>query len=188
MRHYSWQFTPLIHRAPFPTYRGQRPRAVTNATHKIQCQSAASGLPAVAGDAALDHFVAPAVACDDEAGQVATAETKPAKGDHDDELQQLTHRTSSGSLAIFAAIRRAAFFRRSRVFVDWSVPQADINFSASVQRTTFVLIKLHVIRPQGAWSHQDRGSHDLVLAHRSMPQACLMSKFMRPDAACHTTL
>jgi len=107
MRHYSWQFTPLIHRAPFPTYRGQRPRAVTNATHKIQCQSAASGLPAVAGDAALDHFVAPAVACDDEAGQVATAETKPAKGDHDDELQQLTHRTSSGSLAIFAAIRRA---------------------------------------------------------------------------------
>jgi len=84
MRHYSWQFTPLIHRAPFPTYRGQRPRAVTNATHKIQCQSGASGLPAVAGDAALDHFVAPAVACDDEAGQVATAETKLAKGDHDD--------------------------------------------------------------------------------------------------------
>src|SRR5215472_4530302 len=100
MRHYSWQFTPLIHRAPFPTYRGQRPRAVTNATHKIQCQSGASGLPAVAGDAALDHFVAPAVACDDEAGQVATAETKLAKGDHDDELQQLTHRTSSGSFAI----------------------------------------------------------------------------------------
>jgi len=108
----------------------------------------------------------------------------------------LNHRTphvrwrlsSSGSLAIFAAIRRAAFFRRSRVFVDWSVPQADINFSASVRRTTFILIKLHVIRPQGAWSHQDRGSHDLVLAHRSMPQACLMSKFMRPDAACHTTL
>src|SRR6516162_1346355 len=108
MRHYSWQFTPLIQRAPFPTYRGQRPRAVTNATHKIQCQSGASGLPAVAGDAALDHFVAPAVACDDEAGQVATAETKLAKGDHDDELQQLTHRTSSGSFAIFAAIRRAS--------------------------------------------------------------------------------
>src|SRR6516225_7628545 len=126
MRHYSWQFTPLIHRAPFPTYRGQRPRAVTNATHKIQCQSAASGLPAVAGDAALDHFVAPAVA-DDEAGQVATAETKPAKGDHDDELQQLTHRTSSGSFAIFAAIRRASSRVSSLSSMSALPPKADIR-------------------------------------------------------------
>jgi hypothetical protein len=38
-----------------------------------------AGLPVVAGDAALDHFVAPAVASDDEGGQVATGEAKPAE-------------------------------------------------------------------------------------------------------------
>jgi hypothetical protein len=56
-----------------------------------------AGLPVVAGDAALDHFVAPAVASDDESGQVATAEAKPAERRHDDELQQLTHCSSSGA-------------------------------------------------------------------------------------------
>jgi hypothetical protein len=50
-----------------------------------------AGVPVVASDAALDHFVAPAVACDDESGQVATAETKRAERCHDDELQQVTH-------------------------------------------------------------------------------------------------
>ena len=55
----------------------------------------------------LDHF-APAVARDDEAGQVATAEAKRAESHHDNELQQLAHRSNSGSLAIFTAIRRAS--------------------------------------------------------------------------------
>jgi hypothetical protein len=50
-----------------------------------------AGLPVVTGDTALDHFVAPAVACDDKGDQVATAEAKRAERCHDDELQQLTH-------------------------------------------------------------------------------------------------
>src|ERR1700720_1345241 len=66
-----------------------------------------AGLPVVASNAALDHFVPPAVACDDEGGQVATAEAKRAKARYDDELQRLTHCSSSGSLTILAAIRRA---------------------------------------------------------------------------------
>jgi hypothetical protein len=50
-----------------------------------------AGLPVVAGDTALDHFVAPLVACDDEGGEVAAAEAKSAESDHDDELQTFTH-------------------------------------------------------------------------------------------------
>jgi len=55
----------------------------------------------------LDHF-APAVARDDEASQVTTAEAKRAESHHDNELQQLAHRSNSGSMAIFTAIRRAS--------------------------------------------------------------------------------
>ncbi len=51
-----------------------------------------AGVPVVAGDAALDHFVAPFVACHDERGEITAAKAKRAKGPHDDELQQLTHR------------------------------------------------------------------------------------------------
>jgi hypothetical protein len=40
-------------------------------------------------------------------GRRGATEAKPTKGDHDDELRQLTHRTSSGSFATFTAIRRA---------------------------------------------------------------------------------
>jgi hypothetical protein len=47
-------------------------------------------------------------ACNDEAGEKAAAETKRAESHHDDELQWFTHRNSSGSLAMFAAIRRAS--------------------------------------------------------------------------------
>jgi hypothetical protein len=46
------------------------------------------------GDAALDHFVAPFIACDDERGEIAAAKTKPTKANHDDGLQQ--HLGSSG--------------------------------------------------------------------------------------------
>jgi hypothetical protein len=47
-----------------------------------------AGLPVVAGNAALDHFIAPLIARHDERGEIATAKAKPAKGDHDDDLQQ----------------------------------------------------------------------------------------------------
>ena len=47
-----------------------------------------AALPVVASDAALDHFVAPFIACHDEAGKVAAAKAKPAKGNHYDDLQQ----------------------------------------------------------------------------------------------------
>jgi hypothetical protein len=47
-----------------------------------------AGRPVVAGDAALDHFVAPLIACHDEGSEVAAAEAKRAKCNHDDELQQ----------------------------------------------------------------------------------------------------
>jgi hypothetical protein len=50
-----------------------------------------AGVPVVAGDAALDHFVTPPVPRHEEGSKVAAAEAKPTKGDHDDELQQLTH-------------------------------------------------------------------------------------------------
>src|SRR5262249_1130867 len=62
-------------------------------------------LRVVAGDTMLNHF-APAVACDDEAGQITTAEAKGAESRHDNELQQQLAHRSSGSLAMFAAIRR----------------------------------------------------------------------------------
>jgi hypothetical protein len=65
-------------------------------------------VPIVTGDAALDHFVAPLVARHDECGQVAEAKAKRGERRHDDELQLFTHCTISGSLAIFAAIRRAS--------------------------------------------------------------------------------
>src|SRR4029077_19074277 len=47
-----------------------------------------AGLPVVAGDTALDHFIAPLIARHDERGEVAAAKAKPAKSDHDDDLQQ----------------------------------------------------------------------------------------------------
>ena len=50
--------------------------------------------PVVAGDTALDHFVAPPIACHDERGETAAAKTESAKGYHDDELQKLTHTLS----------------------------------------------------------------------------------------------
>ena len=52
------------------------------------------GRPVVAGDTALDHFVAPPIACHDERGETAAAKTENAKGYHDDELQKLTHTLS----------------------------------------------------------------------------------------------
>jgi hypothetical protein len=64
-------------------------------------------LRVVLSHAALDHFAAPVFACDDEAGEKAAAETKRAESHHDDELQWFTHRNSSGSLAMFTAIRHA---------------------------------------------------------------------------------
>jgi hypothetical protein len=39
-----------------------------------------------------------------------TDETKRAESHHDDELQWFTHRNSSGSFAMFTAIRRASSF------------------------------------------------------------------------------
>jgi len=67
-----------------------------------------AGVPIVAGDAALDHLVAPLVARHDEGGQVAEAKAKRCERRHDDELQQVTHRTISGSFTISAAIRHAS--------------------------------------------------------------------------------
>jgi len=51
-----------------------------------------AGLPAVAGDPALYHFVAPMVACDNEGSQVFTAEAKRTERRDDNQLQQLIHR------------------------------------------------------------------------------------------------
>ena|SRR6516164_10358874 len=62
----------------------------------------------VVGNTALDHFAAPLIARHDEGSEAAAAEAKPAESHHDNELQQLAHRSSSGNLAIFAAIRRAS--------------------------------------------------------------------------------
>jgi len=47
-----------------------------------------AGLPIVAGDASLDHLVAPVVACHDESGQVATAEAQRGERRHDDEFRR----------------------------------------------------------------------------------------------------
>ena len=47
-----------------------------------------AGLPVVAGDTALDHFVAPMVACDDEAGEVAAAEAKCPERNHNENLEK----------------------------------------------------------------------------------------------------
>jgi hypothetical protein len=62
-----------------------------------------AGLPVVAGDSALDHFVAEAVARNEEGDAVAAAKAKRAERRHDDELQQLTHRSSSGATPTPAA-------------------------------------------------------------------------------------
>src|SRR5262249_26193382 len=82
-----------------------------------------AGVPIVAGDAALDHFVAPLVARHDEGSEEAATEAKRTEGHQDDELQQLTPRTSSGSLAMFAAIRRASSLVSSLVAESPSRPQ-----------------------------------------------------------------
>jgi hypothetical protein len=47
-----------------------------------------AGRPIVAGDAALDHFVAPLIARHDERGEIAAAEAKRAERHHNDDLQQ----------------------------------------------------------------------------------------------------
>ena len=60
------------------------------------------------GDTALNHFVTPFVARHDERGDNTATKAKRAERHGDDELQQLTHRNNPGSLAMFAAIRRAA--------------------------------------------------------------------------------
>jgi hypothetical protein len=52
-----------------------------------------AGLPVVARDVALDHFVAPFVACHNERGEIAAAKAKRAKARHNDELQRFTHRS-----------------------------------------------------------------------------------------------
>src|SRR5215468_1174832 len=55
-----------------------------------------AGVPIVAGDAALDHFVAPLVARHDEGSEVAATEAKRAERHHNEGLQeQLAHRSSS---------------------------------------------------------------------------------------------
>ena len=49
-------------------------------------------LPVESSDLALDHFVAPFVACHDEGSEIAAAEAKRAKRHHNDDLQpQLAH-------------------------------------------------------------------------------------------------
>jgi hypothetical protein len=45
------------------------------------------GLPVVASDPALDHFVSPFVARHDERGEITAAEAKRAERDHNDDLQ-----------------------------------------------------------------------------------------------------
>jgi hypothetical protein len=63
----------------------------------------------VSSDTAPDHFVSEFGARHDERGETATTEAKPAKGNHNNELQELiTHRSNSGSFAILAALRRAS--------------------------------------------------------------------------------
>ena len=62
-------------------------RAELNARAEPAAPIPFAGLPVVAGDAALDHFVAPMVACDNEAREVAAAEAKRTERHDDDELQ-----------------------------------------------------------------------------------------------------
>ena len=51
-----------------------------------------AGVPVVAGDVTLDHFVAPLIARQYEGSEVAAAEAKRAERHHDDDLQlQLAH-------------------------------------------------------------------------------------------------
>ena len=51
-----------------------------------------AGLPVVASDTALDHFVAPLIARHDEGSEVAAAEAKGAESHHNENLQrQLVH-------------------------------------------------------------------------------------------------
>jgi hypothetical protein len=47
-----------------------------------------AGLPVVAGDTALDHFVAPLVARHDEGSEIAAAEAERAERHYNKELQQ----------------------------------------------------------------------------------------------------
>jgi hypothetical protein len=47
-----------------------------------------AGLPVIAGDTALDHFIAPLIARHNERGEIATAKAKRAKSYHDDDLQE----------------------------------------------------------------------------------------------------
>ena len=55
-----------------------------------------AGVPIVAGDATLDHFVAPLVARHDEGSEVAAPEAKRAERHHNEGPQeQLAHRSSS---------------------------------------------------------------------------------------------
>ena len=57
----------------------------------------------------LDHFVAPILARHDEGGEVAAAEAQRTERHHyEDRQQKIIHRTSSGRLAILAAILRAS--------------------------------------------------------------------------------
>ncbi len=44
-------------------------------------------MPIVPGDAALDHFVPPVIARQDEGGEIAAAEAKRAERDHNENLQ-----------------------------------------------------------------------------------------------------
>jgi hypothetical protein len=67
-----------------------------------------AGPRVVAGDTALNHFIAPFVARHDERGENTAAKAKRAERHEDDELQPLTHRSNLASLAIFAVIRRAS--------------------------------------------------------------------------------
>jgi hypothetical protein len=57
-----------------------------------------AGLLIVAGDTALNHFVTPFVARHDKCSENTATKAKRAERHDDDELQQLTHRNSSGSL------------------------------------------------------------------------------------------
>jgi hypothetical protein len=67
-----------------------------------------AGLLIVASDTALGHFVAVFVARHDKCSENAATKAKRAERYDDDELQQLTHRNSSGSFAILTAIRLAS--------------------------------------------------------------------------------
>jgi hypothetical protein len=54
-----------------------------------------AGLPIVAGDTTLYHFVAPLVSYHDERDEIAAAKANRAKTRHDHELRYLTHRSVS---------------------------------------------------------------------------------------------